>query len=157
MSEQSKIDYKFELQKIYFKSSSFNAENTPAVFLDEWKPAIEIDLKTRADKLSDTTYEVVVEVIASVTDIDDKEKVLFTASVEQAGIFDIAGYNEQELVGLLGSHCPSQLYPYARHHVAELAMHGGFPQMLLAPVNFDEMLEQAVKDAEANAAAADKS
>lgn len=151
MSEQTNVEYKFELQKIYFKSSTFTTENTPAVFLDEWKPAIEIDLKTRADKLSDTTYEVVVEVLASVSDIDDKEKVLFKASVEQAGIFDIAGYNEQELVGLLGSHCPAQLYPYARHHISELALHGGFPQMLLAPVNFDEMLEQAVKDAEANA------
>ncbi|MCP4528595.1 MAG: protein-export chaperone SecB [Aestuariibacter sp.] len=152
MSDNEQIEYKFELQKIYFKSTNFTTENTPAVFLDEWKPAIEIDLKTRADKLSDTTYEVVVEVLAKVTDIDDKEKVLFTASVEQAGIFDIAGYNEQELVGLLGSHCPSQLYPYARHQISQLALHGGFPQMLLAPVNFDEMLEQAVKDAEANAA-----
>lgn len=151
MSEQQKTEYKFELQKIYFKSSSFTTDNTPAVFLEEWKPAIAVDLKTRADKLSDTTYEVVIEVIAKVTDIDDNEKVLFSASVEQAGIFDIAGYNEQELVGLLGSHCPAQLYPYARQHVAELAMGGGYPQMLLAPVNFDEMLEQAVKDAEANA------
>lgn len=155
MPEQTNVEYKFELQKIYFKSSSFTTENTPAVFLDEWKPAIEIDLKTRADKLSDTTYEVVVEVIARVSDIDDKEKVLFKAAVEQAGIFEIAGYNEQELVGLLGSHCPSQLYPYARHHVSELALHGGFPQMLLAPVNFDEMLEQAVKDAEASAEASE--
>ncbi|MDK1290115.1 protein-export chaperone SecB [Pseudoalteromonas umbrosa] len=150
MSEQQ-TEYKFELQKIYFKNSTFSTEDTPAVFLEEWKPAIEIDLKTRADKLSDSTYEVVVEVIASVTDMDNPEKGLFKASVEQAGIFDIEGYTEQELVGLLGSHCPAQLYPYARHHIAELALHGGFPQMLLAPVNFDEMLEQAVKDAEAAA------
>jgi preprotein translocase subunit SecB len=147
MTEQAKPKQSFELQKIYHKASSFTAPNTPAVFLDEWKPSVKIDLKTNAERLSDSTYEVALEVVCEVSS-STGDQALFNATVTQAGIFDIEGYTEQALVALLGSYCPTQLYPYARNHIANLVLHGGFPQILLAPVDFDALLEDAVANAE---------
>lgn len=148
MTEQASTAQSFELQKIYHKALEYSAPNAPAVFLDEWKPAVKIDLNTHADRLSDTTYEVVLKVTTTVTALTG-DTPLFTAEVAQAGIFEIKGYDEQELIALLGSYCPAQLYPFARKHVSELAIHGGFPQLLLAPVDFDALLEDAVQKAQA--------
>lgn len=155
MSEEKQTQPTFELQKIYHKHLSFEAPNTPSVFLEEWNPSVKIDLNTAADRLSDNTYEVTLKVNATVTPLNGGDQPLFKASVEQAGVFEIAGYEEQELVGLLGSYCPAQLYPFVRNHMAALATHGGFPQLLLAPVDFDALLEDAVKQAQDEAAPAE--
>jgi preprotein translocase subunit SecB len=150
MTDQAKTKQSFELQKIYHKTSTFDAPNTPAVFLDEWKPSVKIDLKTNAERLSDSTYEVSLEVVCDVTATTGNQT-LFTSTVVQAGIFEIDGYAEQELVALLGSYCPAQLYPFARSHIANLVIQGGFPHLLLAPVDFDALLEDAVSRAESEA------
>jgi preprotein translocase subunit SecB len=57
--------------------------------------------------------------------------------VHQAGIFTVKGFAEQELGPMLGSYCPNLLFPFAREVISDLVSKGGFPQMLLAPVNFD--------------------
>lgn len=148
-------DQSFELQKIYHKNVRFDAPDTPAVFLDEWKPSVKVDLTTSADRLSDTTYEVCLKVACEVSS-QANNKALFSVELTEAGIFEIDGYTEQELVALLGSYCPAQLYPYARNHICQLAVHGGFPQLLLAPVDFDALLEEAVREAQAEEASTGK-
>ena len=116
MTEKTETQQSFELQKIYHKESHFTAPNTPAVFLDEWKPSVKVDLKTNAERLNDTTYEVSLSVTCEVSSVSGTE--LFKAVVTQAGIFEIEGYTEQQLVALLGSYCPAQIYPYARNHIS---------------------------------------
>lgn len=148
MTETTKAQPTFELQKIYHKALDFDAPDTPSVFLDEWNPSVQIDLNTSADRLSDTTYEVVLKVKAVVRSAKGGDKPMFTVTLAQAGIFEITGYEEQELVALLGSYCPAQLYPFARSHIASLVVGGGFPQLLLAPVDFDALLEDAVQRAQ---------
>jgi len=149
MSEKTAQPQSFELQKIYHKAISYEAPDVPAAFLDEWKPSVKIDLNTSADRLSDTTYEVSLTVIATVSPTNAVDKTLFKLTLEQCGLFEIAGYEEQELIALLGSYCPSQLYPYARATISDLIVQGGFPQLLLAPVDFDALLEDAVQRAQA--------
>ncbi|GEK08018.1 protein-export chaperone SecB [Pseudoalteromonas sp. McH1-7] len=141
------VEQSFELQKIYHKKSTFDAPNAPAVFLDEWKPSISVDLNTEANRISDTTYEVVLTVKckAKATNSDTQ---LFNTTVEQAGIFEIEGYEETEIMALVGSYCPAQLYPFARNHISSQVLHGGFPQLLLAPVDFDALLDDAIKSAD---------
>ena len=65
------------------------------------------------------------------------EEVAFLVEVKQAGIFTIAGVPEAEMGQVLGSLCPSILFPYAREVVSDLVNRGGFPQLVLSPVNFD--------------------
>lgn len=146
-SLEQDIEQSFELQKIYHKKVTFDAPNTPAVFLDEWKPAVNVDLNTSANRISDTNYEVVLGVTCKVL-ATGTDTVLFTAYVEQAGVFEVDGYDEAGVMALMGSFCPAQLYPYARNHISNLASFGGFPQLLLAPVDFDALLEDAMEQAE---------
>jgi preprotein translocase subunit SecB len=66
--------------------------------------------------------------------------------IVQAGVFLVQGYSQQERSMLLGSFCPGTLYPFAREAISDLATKGGFPQLLLQPINFDALYAQAVKE-----------
>ena len=76
------------------------------------------------------------------------EKVAYLIEVTQAGIFTLQGFEKQELSHMLGSYCPNILFPYAREVVSDLVSKGGFPQLLLAPVNFDALYSQNVQQAQ---------
>jgi preprotein translocase subunit SecB len=62
--------------------------------------------------------------------------------VKHAGIFSIVGFSDDDLQHTLGSFCPSIIYPYAREAVTSLVTKGGFPQLVLAPVNFEALYQQ---------------
>jgi preprotein translocase subunit SecB len=70
------------------------------------------------------------------------EVVAYLVEVTQAGIFVLGGFTEQEMGGMVGSFCPNILFPYAREVVSDLVAKGGFPQFILAPVNFDALYAQ---------------
>lgn len=129
----------FSIQKIYVKDVSFETPNSPSIFKEEWKPSVNLDLNTNADAIEDNTYEVVLSITATVKNND---KTAYLIEVQQAGIFHIAGFEKKDLGGMLGSFCPNILFPYAREVVSDIVTRGGFPQMLLAPINFDALYEQ---------------
>jgi preprotein translocase subunit SecB len=89
--------------------------------------------------LQDTLYEVSITVTVTVK-LEDKTAYLI--EVCQAGVFALIGFSAQELGPLLGSYCPNVLFPFAREAVSDLVIKGGFPPMLLAPVNFDALYAQ---------------
>ena len=74
---------------------------------------------------------------------DDNDKTLYLAEVQQAGIFVIDGLDEAGKDHMLASFCPSILFPYARENIDSLIVKGSFPPLMLAPVNFDALYEQA--------------
>lgn len=129
----------FNIQRIYVKDGSFEAPNTPDIFRQEWKPEVNVDLQTKTNRLEDTIYEVVLHLTVTVK---MQDKTAFLVEVHQAGIFTLKGFPEEPLAHALGSMCPGILYPYAREAVSDLVMRGGFPQLLLAPVNFDALYFQ---------------
>jgi preprotein translocase subunit SecB len=67
--------------------------------------------------------------------------------VKQAGVFTIAGASGDDLKRLIGSFCPSVLFPYAREVISNLIVKGGFPSFLLPLVNFDALFMQAQQQA----------
>ena len=105
-----------------------------------------MDLNTQTNSLGDDNHEVVLTV--SVT-VKIGEKTIFVAEVKQAGIFTVKGFRKEELSAMLGSFCPNVLYPYARQVVTYVVMEGGFPQLYIAPVNFDVMYQQHQQQQEA--------
>ncbi|MGX2039158.1 protein-export chaperone SecB [Methylocaldum sp. MU1018] len=129
----------FSLQKIYVKDVSFETPNSPEVFTLKWEPQVEFNLSSNAQKLQDNLYEI--SLTTTVT-VKLAEKTAYLVEVCQAGIFTIAGFDEQELGPLIGSYCPNVLFPYAREVVSDLVTKGGFPPMLLAPINFDALYMQ---------------
>jgi preprotein translocase subunit SecB len=139
MAEEEK---QFALQKLYIKDVSFETPNSPSVFTQKWEPKVEFNLASNAQTLQENLYEITLTVTVTVK-LDDKTAYL--VEVSQAGIFTMAGFGEQELAPMIGSFCPNILFPYAREAVSDLVIKGGFPPMLLAPVNFDALYMQHVQ------------
>jgi preprotein translocase subunit SecB len=129
----------FALQKIYVKDVSFETPHSPQVFTLKWEPKVEFNLASNAQQLQEGLFEVGLTVTLTVK-VEDKTAYL--VEICQAGIFSVAGFSEQEYGHLLGSYCPNVLFPYAREAVSDLVIKGGFPPMLLAPVNFDALYMQ---------------
>ena len=137
----------FNIQRIYTKDLSFETPNSPAVFQKEWNPEVKLDLDTRSAKLSDDTFEVVLSLTVTATNGDETA---FLCEVQQAGIFSITGLTEPQLAHSLGAYCPNVLFPYARELVGNLVNRGTFPQLNLAPVNFDALFAQYVQQRQAD-------
>lgn len=151
MAEEKQQGPVFTIQRIYIKDVSYEAPNSPKIFREEWKPEVNVDLQTKTDKIEDDIYDVLLHLTVTVKMGD---KTAFLCEVHQAGIFTLKGFPEEQLNHALGSMCPNILYPYAREAISDIVTRGGFPQLLLAPVNFDALylqhLEQQKKEGGAN-------
>ena len=132
----------FNIQRIYTKDISFETPNSPAIFQKEWQPEVKLDLDTRSNKLADDVYEVILSLTVTAK---LGEETAFLAEVQQAGIFSITGLEENQMAHSVGSYCPNILFPYAREAIASLVSRGTFPQLNLAPVNFDALFAQYVQ------------
>lgn len=126
----------FVIQKIYTKDISFESPNAPAIFTHDFQPELNVDLNVESKKLQDDVFHVIVRVTATTKSEDNTA---FLCEVEQAGIFTVQGFNDAELSYMLGVQCPNALFPYAREAISDLVTRGGFPQLLIEPVNFEAM------------------
>lgn len=136
---ENQAQQQFAIQRIYVKDLSFETPNSPQVFRDKWEPDINVDLNTRVSPLEENVHEVVLSVTVTCKVGD---KTAYLVEVQQAGIFGIAGFSEQDMGPMLHSYCPNVLFPYAREVVSDLIQRGSFPQMALAPINFDALYAQ---------------
>lgn len=147
MAEEQKTEQQaeqqFEIQRIYVKDLSFESPNSPELFLSEWQPEVNIDLKVDHHKIEDHVFEVSLTVTVTAK---AGEKTAFLVEVKQAAIFLIDGFDDEQLNHMLGSFCPGILYPYAREVVSDVVNRGSFPQLLLAPINFDALYQQQMTE-----------
>ena len=138
----------FTLQRIYVKDCSFEAPNAPAIFAEqEVEPEIQLNLRNAHTALGNDTLEVVLHVSAHAK---VGQRTLFLIELDQAGIFQIKGYQAEELKRLLGTYCPTTLFPYARETISSMVAKGGFPPLTLQPINFDALYAQASKETSDN-------
>ena len=151
MSEQPNTEMSFNIQRVYTKDISFEAPNAPAVFQQDWQPEVKMDLDTGSTKLADDVYEIVLRVTVTAT---LGEETAFLCEVQQAGIFTIGGLEGTQLAHCLGAYCPNVLFPYARECIASLVGRGTFPQLNLAPVNFDALFMSYLQQQEEQKTAA---
>jgi preprotein translocase subunit SecB len=138
----------FAIQRIFVKDISFEAPNAPAIFRKEWKPEVKLDLDTRSEKLEENVYQVILSLTVTTT-VDGETA--FLCEVQQAGIFSIGPLEDAQLAHMLASFCPNTLFPYAREAVSNLVNRGTFPQLNLAPVNFDALFAQYLQKRQAEA------
>jgi len=144
----------FKIQRIYLKDVSYESPQTPQVFATNtnWQPQVSLHLNTESTKLENDLFESVLTVTATVK---LGEETAYLTEVKQAGLFLIKGFDEERLGPMLGSFCPNLLFPFAREAIGSLVQKGGFPQLLLDPVNFDALYAQHVEQARQNAPAPD--
>ena len=129
----------FEIQKIYVKNISLETPNSPQIFREQWKPSVHMDIANSADDLGDNLYEVTLSVT---TTVSHGEKTIYLVEVQQAGIFLMADFPREIMGRMVATVCPNIMFPFVREIVSDLVTRAGFPQLLLAPVNFDALYLQ---------------
>ena len=130
------------LQAVYLKDCSFEAPLGPRVD-GEWNPQIGLDLNTTVNSVEGDLQEVVLTVTVSAK---QGERTVFLIEVKQAGAFVMQNLGPEEFKRAAGVICPGVLFPYVRATVSNLVSQGGFPQLLLPPVNFEALFASNQED-----------
>ena len=130
------------LQAVYLKDCSFEAPLGPRVE-GEWNPQIGLDLNTTVNTVEGDLREVVLTVTVSAK---QGERTVFLIEVKQAGAFVMQNLGPEEFKRAAGVICPGVLFPYVRSTVSNLVSQGGFPQLLLPPVNFEALFAANQED-----------
>ena len=147
---QPQEQQQFAIQRIYVKDISFETPQGIDVFRQQWKPKINLEMNTRQNRIDEQNFEVVLTLSITAT---QEHKTAFIVEVQQGGIFFVAGVPEPQLRQVLATVCPSVLFPYARESIDALVVRGSFPPLMLAPVNFDALYVQAMRQQQEKQAA----
>jgi preprotein translocase subunit SecB len=140
MSEQAQPV--FSIEKIYVKDLSLESPNSPHCFLERDSAQIEVQIGTSGTTVGDGTFEVVLTVTVTAK-IEDKTQ--FLAEAAQAGIFVIQNVPQEEIEPIVAVACPNILFPFVRETISDIVGRAGFPPVLLAPVNFENLYRQRIE------------
>jgi len=141
MADQDPV---FQIQRVYLKEASLEQPNSPAVFLEQDQPSVDIQIGVEAMPVADGVFEVAV---TATVQTKVKEKTVFLVEAKQAGIFEIRNLAAEQMSQIMGIACPQIVYPYLRGNVADLIQRAGFPPVHLSEINFQAMYEQQQADA----------
>jgi preprotein translocase subunit SecB len=141
MSDQNaqELQATFNIQRIYLKDMSLEQPNSPAIFLEQDGPNIEIQIDVGNQKLADDIYEATVTVTITAK---IRDKIAFLVEGKQGGIFEVRNVPEEQIEPLLGIACPNIIYPYLRANIADMVTRGGFPPIHLTEINFEVFYQQ---------------
>jgi len=131
----------FEINRIYTKDLSFESPKSPAIFKQENKFSVDVTLDAKSTLLEGDFYEVILSVTVTAKDDANKE-VAYVAETKQAAIFTLKNFQDEQKKQILATVCANILFPYARETISNIINRGGFPQLYLAPVNFDALYAQ---------------
>lgn len=132
----------FSIQRIYLKDLSFETPQGPSAFKKKWQPKVSQDLNTKTDQVEEGLYEVALRVTITVADGEDT---IYIVEAEQAGLFNVNGFAEEQLPQILNTTCPGILFPYLRETLDNVVTKGSFPALLLPPINFDALYANALQ------------
>lgn len=133
----------------YVKDLSFENPRAPFVFSQQEQPEINLNLEIVVNIVEQNMYEVSlkINVEASI-----KEEKIFLVELEYAGLFtlDEADLEKEQKELILSVHCPSIIFPYARRIISDVTKDGGYPPLLISPIDFLGLYMQR-KDKEGDA------
>ena len=131
----------------YIKDFSFENPNSPSSLQPKSEPSVEVNVDVKAVSLSDHVYEV--SLTTSINGRDETQS-LFIIELVYAGIFTFQGEGDENIQPALLIDCPQLLFPFARSIISSVTQNGGFPPLLLQPVNFAQLYIDSKKDLEPN-------
>ncbi len=141
----------FSIRSVYLKDVSYEAPNVPQVFQSDCKPQLDFDIQINTTLLAENLHEVDLHLTVTSkmtaaetesSEADDADKIAFLVEVHQAGIFEVKDFSEEQAKKVLQTACPTILYPYVREVISSLVTKGGFPQLLLPPMNFEALQQE---------------
>ncbi len=128
----------------YVKDLSFESPGAPLSLRPRDKaPSININVNVNANPLSETDFDVVLTLEAKAMDGKD---VLFNTELVYGGVFRIAGIPQEHMLPLLFIECPRLLFPFARQIVADSVRNGGFPPLMIDPVDFAALYQARAQE-----------
>lgn len=151
------VKQNFAMKKIFVSDVSFESPNPVKYFTQAIQPKINLDLSTENKEIDAETVAVNLNITVTASSDSEPDATIYLVELKQSGIFQLSGFTKEELHRLVNCHCPNILFPFAREAIANLVEKAGFPQLLLAPINFEGLYQQhlqKVKAAEQNAATA---
>lgn len=123
--------------RIYTKDVSFESPSSPRIFMEQFQPKIEVRVRVGHNEIQENIHEVILEFFSEAkTEAGD---VAFICEVEQAGLFELKGFSDQERDHCINVFCASNLFPYVRQLVDQNLLQGGLPPLALAPINFESI------------------
>jgi preprotein translocase subunit SecB len=135
----------------YIKDLSFENPNAPrSLNPSQTQPAINIQINVNVGQLAETDFEVSLKLEGKA---ESAGIVLFAFDLTYAGVFRIQNVPQQHLHALVMIECPRLIFPFAREIVAATVRNGGFPPLLLDPVDFVALYQQRMAQAQPQAAA----
>ena len=139
-------DADLSIKKTYIKDISFETPMGAKVFSNTEQPTMKLDVSTRANTIEENNYEVILT-LTLVAKFG--EETAYLTEVQQASIFSIKGFPEDQLRHILAAVCPNFLFPSAREAIDSIVVKGGFPPVSLAPIDFDAIYRQSAENAAA--------
>lgn len=131
----------------YVKDLSFESPGAPLSLRPREKaPAINININVNANPMSETDFDVVLTLNATAK---DEDKVLFNVELVYGGVFRVEGFSQEQTLPVVFIECPRMLFPFARQVVAEATRNGGFPPLMIDPVDFARMFQQRMAEEQA--------
>lgn len=132
---------KFRMGGLYVKDISFENPLAPGIFMERVeKPAMNVNVDVNILKLQDNAYEVSLKTLARADAADNKA--VFLVEIVYAGIFSInPALPPSEHDQILLVDCAAYLFPFARRLIADLVQEGGFPPLLLEPIDFGAVFQ----------------
>ena len=135
----------FAIQRTFIKDLSFETPMGVKVFTQAFQPKVKMDVKTRGNSIAEGVHEIVLTLTITAK---VEEDTAYIVELQQAGIFAIKGFPEEQMAHVLGAVCPNFLFPYAREAVDSIVVKGGFPPLSIAPIDFDAIFRQSQASAD---------
>lgn len=134
----------------YVKDLSFENPNAPQSLMmqPEQPPAVDVQINVNAKPMADPDYEVELKIEVRAEDKKAK-RVLFNLELAYAGVFRITNMPKENIQPLLLIECPRLLFPFVRRIVADSISEGGFPPIMLQPVDFAALFRARAESATA--------
>jgi preprotein translocase subunit SecB len=143
------------LHKIFIKDLSFESPKAAEFFANPpANPEVNLQLNTEIQKLSDTFYEITLKINVRAT-IKGSDRTIYLVELKQAGLFALSNFSANEFAYMTNTFCPNILFPYAREAISSMVERGGFPQFLLAPINFEALYQEHLSRSQQSAAPAE--
>ncbi len=124
----------------YIKDLSFECPNAPQVFLNQQeKPNIALSIDINATKIGDELFEIILKISA---DASANNQRAFLCEISYGAVFSVKNVEGEMLEQILLIYCPNLIFPFLRRIIANLTTDGGFPALMLDPIDFADLFNR---------------
>ncbi|MCA1299654.1 protein-export chaperone SecB [Stappia indica] len=128
----------------YIKDLSFENPNAPGSLQPQEQPKLDINVNVSAQPMGEDQFEVVLTLTASAK---TSAMTVFAIELVYGGLFKVVGVPQEHIHPFVLIECPRMLFPFARNILADASRNGGFPPLMIDPIDFAALYRQNLEQA----------